>query len=65
MIDKEKARIKQEAVANRKRSSRIDSRMTRKREEEEKAAEEHKAAALLKKTTLEEQKKYRVQTPTP
>lgn len=38
-FEEQKERLRQEAVANRKRSSRVDARMIRKREEEEKAEE--------------------------
>lgn len=61
MLDKERARAKEAAVANRKRSSRIDSKMARKREEEEKAAEEYRQAALMKKAAIDQRTKHKVQ----
>ncbi|KAI5839988.1 hypothetical protein DFP73DRAFT_559762 [Morchella snyderi] len=57
LLDIEKERQKQEAIANRKRSSRIDEKMIRKREEELKAAEERRQVELLKKTQAEERKR--------
>lgn len=57
LLDIEKERQKQEAVANRKRSSRIDEKMIRKKEEELKAAEERRQEELLKKAQAEERKR--------
>lgn len=57
LLDIEKERQKQEAVANRKRSSRIDEKMVRKKAEELRAAEERKQGELLKKAQAEERKR--------
>lgn len=61
----EKERQKQEAVANRKRSSRIDEKMARRKEEEEKAAETRRQGELLRKIQAEERKRGKVSNPLP
>jgi len=62
-LEKEKQRQLQDAVANRKRSSRIDAKLTRRKEEEQKAAaakKEAEAATAAKKLKLEAERKEKV-----
>ncbi|KAI5855676.1 hypothetical protein BZA05DRAFT_389313 [Tricharina praecox] len=59
-LEKEKQRQLQEAVANRKRSGRLDAKIARQKEEEQKAAaakKEAEAAAAARKERLEAEKK--------
>lgn len=63
LLDQEKDQQKIEAVANRKRSSRIGEKMARRKEEEEGAAEARIREELLRKAQTEERKKYRVNNP--
>lgn len=62
-LEKEKQRQLQEAVANRKRSGRLDAKIARQKEEEQKAAaakKEAEAAAAARKERLEAEKKEKV-----
>jgi len=62
-LEKEKLRQLQEAVANRKRSGRLDAKLARQKEEEQKAAaarKEAEATAAARKERLEAVKKEKV-----
>lgn len=63
LIDLEKEQQKIEAVANRKRSSRIGEKMARRKEEEENAIEVRIKEDLLRKAQAGERKKYQVSNP--
>lgn len=65
LLDLEKEQQKIEAVANRKRSSRIGERMARRKEEEKSAVEVRIQEDLLRKAQAGERKKYQVSSPTP
>ena len=65
-VEKEKQRQLQQAVANRKRSSRLDAKIARKKEEEERAAaaqREAEVAAMERRRALEAEKKEKVMHP--
>lgn len=63
LLDLEKEQQKIEAVANRKRSSRIGEKMARRKEEEESAVEVRIKEDLLRKAQAGERKKYQVSNP--
>lgn len=63
LLDLEKEQQKVEAVANRKRSSRIGEKMARRKEEEESAVEVRIKEDLLRKAQAGERKKYQVSNP--
>jgi hypothetical protein len=67
-MEKEKQRQLHEAVANRKRSSRLDAKLTRQKEEEEKEAARIREAELEKNTRrekLEAERKEKVPSSVP